>query len=149
MLGQDSAVMKVSLDEVDYAAKLIRIPPRLHAGTSGNDSMFHNSIKNALGKDISTGSHGKHKADRNDKKLMDTCIEMESLLVAKMLKEMRHTVHKTGWIDGGPGVGIETPNYHGYDFISLFWGDANADLVAHLTDCQRAAVEAGLEEAFI
>ena len=101
MIGKDSAVMNIPLDEVDYAAKLIRITPRLHTGTGVNDSMFHNSIKKALGKDISTGPHGKHKADRNDKKLMDTCIEMESLLVAKMLKEMRHTVHKTGWINGG------------------------------------------------
>jgi len=24
------------------------------------------------------------------------------------------------WIDGGPGIGFATPNYHGYDFISLF-----------------------------
>jgi hypothetical protein len=55
----------------------------------------------------------------------------------------------TGWIDNGPGVGFETPNYHGYDFVSLFWGDANADLVAHLTGHERAIIEAGLEEAFI
>ncbi|PKL35763.1 MAG: cell division protein [Spirochaetae bacterium HGW-Spirochaetae-1] len=36
-----------------------------------------------------------------DKKLMDVCVEMESLFVAKMMKEMRSTVHKTGWIHGG------------------------------------------------
>ena len=30
------------------------------------------------------------------------------------------------------GVGIETVNYHGYDFVSLFWGDDNADLTANL-----------------
>ena len=36
-----------------------------------------------------------------DKKLMDVCIEMESLFVAKMLKEMRKTVHKNGLINGG------------------------------------------------
>jgi hypothetical protein len=55
----------------------------------------------------------------------------------------------TGWIDGGPGVGFATPNYHGYDFVSVFWGDAQADLVRPLNDAERAAVEAGLEEAFI
>ena len=35
----------------------------------------------------------------------------------------------TGWIDAGPGVGFATPNYHGHDFVSLFWGDDRADLV--------------------
>jgi Rod binding domain-containing protein len=29
-----------------------------------------------------------------DKKLMDVCIEMESLFVSQMLKEMRKTIHK-------------------------------------------------------
>jgi hypothetical protein len=55
----------------------------------------------------------------------------------------------TDWIDAGPGVGFVTPNYHGYDFISLFWGDAQANLVRPLNHTERAAVEAGLEEAFI
>lgn len=36
-----------------------------------------------------------------DKKLMDTCTEMESLFVAKMFKEMRKTVHKSDWLHGG------------------------------------------------
>jgi hypothetical protein len=53
------------------------------------------------------------------------------------------------WIDGGPGVGFATPNYHGYDFISLFWGDDDANLIRALDGQERAAVEAGLEEAFI
>ena len=52
-------------------------------------------------------------------------------------------------IDAGPGVGFATPNYHGYDFISLFWGDAHADLLRPLDNTERAAVEAGLQEAYI
>ena len=55
----------------------------------------------------------------------------------------------TGWIDAGPGVGFATPNYHGYDFISLFWGDADANLIRPLDDAERAAVKAGLQEAYI
>ena len=35
------------------------------------------------------------------KKLKDVCIEMESLFVARMLKEMRKTVHKNEMINGG------------------------------------------------
>ena len=55
----------------------------------------------------------------------------------------------TGWVDGGMGVGIETVNYHGYDFISLFWGDDDANLTAHLDADERMEVEEGLEEVFI
>jgi hypothetical protein len=55
----------------------------------------------------------------------------------------------TGWVAGGVGVGIETVNYHGYDFISLFWGDDDANLTAHLDANERLDVEAGLEAAFI
>jgi hypothetical protein len=53
------------------------------------------------------------------------------------------------WIDGGPGVGFATPNYHGHDFISLFWGDDDANLTAHLDADERSDVEAGLEEVYI
>jgi hypothetical protein len=54
-----------------------------------------------------------------------------------------------GWIDAGPGVGFSTPNYHGYDFISFFWGDEDANLTAHLGADERMAVEEGLVEAFV
>ncbi len=36
-----------------------------------------------------------------DRRLMDACVEMESLFVARMLKEMRKTVHKGEWMHGG------------------------------------------------
>lgn len=36
-----------------------------------------------------------------EKKLWDTCVEVESLFVAKMFKEMRNSVDKTEWINGG------------------------------------------------
>lgn len=55
----------------------------------------------------------------------------------------------TGWVEGGIGVGMETVNYHGYDFISMFWGDENADLTAPLDGDERMEVEEGLEEVFI
>lgn len=35
------------------------------------------------------------------KKLWETCIEVESLFVAKMFKEMRNTVEKNDWLNGG------------------------------------------------
>jgi hypothetical protein len=53
------------------------------------------------------------------------------------------------WINGGPGVGFESENYHGFDFVSCYWGDENADLVRHLDAGERAAVESSLEEVYI
>lgn len=35
------------------------------------------------------------------KKLWETCIEVESLFVAKMFKEMRNSVDKSDWLSGG------------------------------------------------
>jgi len=55
----------------------------------------------------------------------------------------------TGWVDGVMGGGIETVNYHGYDFISLFWGDDGANLTAPLDAGERMEVEEGLEEVYI
>jgi len=55
----------------------------------------------------------------------------------------------TGWVEGGIGVGIETVNYHGYDFISLFWGDFGANLTAPLDADDCMEVEEGLEEVYV
>ena len=48
----------------------------------------------------------------------------------------------TGWVEGGIGVGLETTKCYGYDFISLFWGDDQANLIRPLDAEERAAVEA-------
>lgn len=42
---------------------------------------------------------GRH--ERETRKLRETCVEMESIFVGKMLKEMRNTVHKSDWLHGG------------------------------------------------
>ena len=39
--------------------------------------------------------------EKRDEKLMNVCIEMESLFVARMLREMRNTVHKNALLHGG------------------------------------------------
>ena len=52
------------------------------------------------------------------------------------------------WINGGRGVGIETPKHHGFDFISLFHGDSDANLVSKLLPDERAFVEDHLQECF-
>jgi len=55
----------------------------------------------------------------------------------------------TGWVEGGTGVGIETVNYHGYDFVSLFWGDDGANLTSRLNEDERMEVEEGLKEVYV
>jgi flagellar protein FlgJ len=39
--------------------------------------------------------------EKGNERLMNACIEMESLFVARMLREMRNTVHKNAILHGG------------------------------------------------
>lgn len=57
------------------------IEQKLHNTSTDFKSMLNNAIAKNNDKPV-------------DKKLMDVCIEMESLFVYQMLKEMRKTVHK-------------------------------------------------------
>jgi Rod binding domain-containing protein len=61
-----------------------------------NKASFSEQLSSAVKASKSGGSNRVQ-----DKKLMDTCVEMESLFVAKMFKEMRKTVHKGDWLNGG------------------------------------------------
>lgn len=53
------------------------------------------------------------------------------------------------WVDGGVGIGFATPNYWGGDFISMYWGDEEANCSRALTPEERDVVECGLSPAFI
>ena len=52
------------------------------------------------------------------------------------------------WVDGPMGVGIDTPNFHGRDFASLFVGDLAGNLVRALNGWERGRVEAELEAVY-
>ena len=52
----------------------------------------------------------------------------------------------TAWVNSGIGVGIETMACYGYDFISLFVGDDQSNLIRPLNSRERAAVETGVTE---
>ena len=56
---------------------------------------FETELKKAVNK------YDTSKMDNTHKKLWDACVEVESLFVAKMLKEMRKTVPKNEWLHGG------------------------------------------------
>jgi flagellar protein FlgJ len=47
-------------------------------------------------------------ADKDDPRLRAACAEMESLFLSHLLKEMRATVEKSGFIDGGQAEEIFT-----------------------------------------
>jgi flagellar protein FlgJ len=46
--------------------------------------------------------------DHNDPQLQAACAEMESLFISHLLKEMRATVEKSGFMDGGQAEEIFT-----------------------------------------
>jgi flagellar protein FlgJ len=46
--------------------------------------------------------------EESDPKLRDVCRQMESLFIHHLLKEMRATIHKTGFISGGRAEEIYT-----------------------------------------
>lgn len=87
----------------DFAAKLVRVPAQAgtaaDAGRESFDKVLSRTVNDgggAIGKNTGATKHAKQ-----EKRLWDACIEMESLFVGRMLKEMRKTVHKSGWINGG------------------------------------------------
>ena len=49
-----------------------------------------------------------HTDDKDDSRLRAACAEMESLFLSHLLKEMRATVEKSGFIDGGKAEEIFT-----------------------------------------
>ena len=60
-----------------------------------SDDRFETELKKAVDK------YDPLKMDKTHQKLWDACVEVESLFVAKMLKEMRKTVPKNEWLHGG------------------------------------------------
>src|SRR5512137_2188508 len=86
-----------NVQDADFAARLIRVPKHLESSPETNGTSFQETLQ----EQINTGRPAHSQNSKNDRRLWDACIEMGSLLVGKMLKEMRKTVPKTGWIDGG------------------------------------------------
>ncbi len=102
MLAQGTTpLMDLRIKDEDIASKLVRVPAK--AGSTADTG--GESFTSVLSKAVRTGGSGpaadttKHAGQ--DKRLWDACIEMESLLVGRMLKEMRKTVQKSGWMNGG------------------------------------------------
>ncbi len=92
------------INDEDFIKKLVRVPAR--AETPAGESAGA-SFSKALSRAVREGESGhaplsdKSRKAGQEKRLWDACIEMESLLVGRMLKEMRKTVQKSGWMNGG------------------------------------------------
>jgi peptidoglycan hydrolase FlgJ len=75
-------------------------------GYSKNETTGNAKFRQMLEKSMESGQvkhdDTEHKMGKPiDKRLMDTCIEMESIFVSKMMKEMRNTLPKEKLLDGG------------------------------------------------
>ncbi len=53
------------------------------------------------------------------------------------------------WVAGYPGFGFATPNYHGHDFVSCFWGNVEGNFVRYLTPEERVYVESNLKKSYL
>ena len=67
-----------------------------------------NQIYQSQRVDNSLKSINHHTTDKDDPKLKAACAEMESLFLSHLLKELRATVEKSGFIDGGQAEEIFT-----------------------------------------
>jgi len=56
---------------------------------------------------------------------------------------------RVGKVDRWQRYGFDTPNYHGHDYISIYWGGADANPWSDLDDEDRETVENGLEENYL
>jgi peptidoglycan hydrolase FlgJ len=82
----------------DFATRLVRVPRAQASTVEKVGNSFNKVLSGTLHAGEATASAGRAK---QDKRLWDACVEMESILVGKMLKEMRKSVHKSGLMDGG------------------------------------------------
>ena len=70
-----------------------------------NTISFSNEIERVR---HSIKSGGRASSDQRDAELKETCCELESLFINYLLKEMRQTIDKSGFISGGRAEEIYT-----------------------------------------
>jgi hypothetical protein len=56
---------------------------------------------------------------------------------------------RVGKVDAWQQYGFETPNYHGQDYISIYWGGSDCNPWRDLDDDERDIIEAKLEEHYL
>lgn len=79
-----------------------KIMPTLPVSVPGNLAFRDQKITHNL------QSVNRPEADKDDSRLRTACMEMESLFLTHLLKEMRDTIEKSGFISGGRAEEIFT-----------------------------------------
>ncbi|MBN1532739.1 MAG: rod-binding protein [Spirochaetes bacterium] len=69
------------------------VADRFGAGGEGFRSTLQNTLETVQRRDA--------RGEGEQQRLMNACVEMESLFVSRMLSEMRKTVHRSDWLYGG------------------------------------------------
>lgn len=82
----------------DIVSQVVRVPRHLQERTRERGA-FDMALRRAV--EAGKEQERAKVKEAQKKRLMDACIEMESLFVARMLKEMRKTVPKSEWLHGG------------------------------------------------
>ena len=77
------------------------------AGMSGLKNMQFADVQYRMNK-LNTFAKSVETKKKNEIQLRESCKEMESLFVSQLLKEMRATIPKSGFIDGGNAEDIYT-----------------------------------------
>ena len=67
---------------------------------TASENTFADAVDSASGEEKSLSARDAHRK-KQEAKLWDACVQTESLFVARMLKEMRSTVHKGEILNGG------------------------------------------------
>lgn len=88
------------------------------------DNTFSNMLEDKIKKD---GSVNMQALDKREKKLFDSCIEMESLLWKQVLNEMKKTVNKVKLLDGGQAEDIFTDFLYD-EYSSMMAKNANTKI---------------------
>ncbi|MCG8572960.1 MAG: rod-binding protein [Spirochaetes bacterium] len=96
--------MKLSQDlQLNNMNNMKKIQQKLESPSHHSTLSFDQQLKS---KSDRMGHIQRHKLNKREKKLYDTCMEMESLLWKQVLNAMRKTVDKYKLIDGGRGEEI-------------------------------------------
>lgn len=95
----DAAINAIGTGSIDSGRELRGKEILRNAERAG--ASFTEELDGAMKKDGAEKSDFDRAKERRQKKLMDACVEAESLFVGQMLKQMRSTVEKGEMLHGG------------------------------------------------
>jgi peptidoglycan hydrolase FlgJ len=122
LTGFDSTYTN-DLSNLNNIQTSIRVNSKENEGKS-----FKELMKEKINND---GSINQKKLDAKEKKLYNSCVDMESLLWKQVLNEMKKTINKYKLIDGGQAEDIFTDFLYD-EYSSMMSKNANTKISAQL-----------------